>query len=349
MIVQLDIDGTITAAPEFFAWLSQSLRRARRDKTAPMQDIAWSELVERYLDGGEGDQNCEATLFRKRLHFDHIDRMVNVAVAADWTFDQFQEYKRRCRHTWAAPGVINKEIGMIKAALRLARSLKFKAPTADELLLVKQVKNRPPTPVHYSIEDQAKILAIASPFWTVATMLGGMAGLRRAEVLSLRWRDVSFGKRELTVADRVDWREKTRKTKTIPIHSDLIRVLTEWRASNPAQTLVVPWDKDPNEFSKAFKRLCRRAGLATGSFKSLRHGFATELMGLDVNAMKVQRAMGHSSIVTTQTYSHVRVADLHEAINKLQSPLTLRDKASNHLLTKDGILTNPDRDQATST
>lgn len=321
--------------------------RRRRDKTPndQPQDIPWSELKDRYLNAGEGDQNASSTLARKRSHFKHIDLMVSVDVAADWTFERFEEYKRRCSKTKAAPGVINKELGIIKAALRLARRLKYKTPSADDLREVKQVRNRPPMPVYYPSEDQAKILSIASPFWAVATLLGGKAGLRRSEVLSLRWQDVSFGKRELRVADRADWREKTRKSKTIPIHVDLLSALTEWRAANPGGTLILPWDKDPNEFTKAFKRLCRRAGLATGSFKSLRHGFATELMQLDVNAMKVQRVMGHDSILTTQTYSHVHAADLHQAINSLPSSLA----PSNHLLTKGDISTNPEHDRATST
>lgn len=283
------------------------------------------------------------------MHFKHINKMVSVAVAADWTYEQFEEFKRRCKLTGASPGVINKEIGIIKAALRLARRLKRVAPSADELRDVKQVRNRPPMPVYYGSEDQARILAIASPYWKVATLLGGKAGLRRSEVLSLRWQDISFRKRELCVADREDWREKTRKTKTIPLHPDLLRVLTERRAGNPGGTLVLPWDKDPNEFSKAFRRLCRRAGLSTGSFKALRHGFATELMQSDASAMKVQRAMGHASILTTQTYSHVRAADLHQVVNSLPSSLTPRGSVSNQLLTKGDISTNPERGQATST
>lgn len=305
-------------------------RRAdgRRPADQP-NDIAWEALVKMYLEACEGDGNCKATLERKRLHFNQIDRLMGVAMLSGWTLDKLDDFKLRSRRAGLSPGATNKALTYIKAVLRLARRKKYATLSADDLAEIKQVKRSTVTPPYYTVEDVARILAFASPFWRVAMLLGWFGGLRRGEAMALRWKDVDFKRRELHIADRVDWRSKTRRSRTVPIHDDLLAVLTEWKAVCPAGELVLPWDGDKNTFARSFKRLRKRAGLTEGTFKSLRHGFGTGLMQADVNAMKAQAAMGHNSVRTTRIYTHVRASDLHQAINSLPSPLRLAGEVSN--------------------
>jgi site-specific recombinase XerD len=49
----------------------------------------------------------------------------------------------------------------------------------------------------------------------------------------------------------------------------------------------------------------------------LRHTYATQLIKSDVNIRKVQVLLGHSSISTTQIYTHVNVEDLKKDIQNL--------------------------------
>lgn len=305
-------------------------RRADARRPSDQQnDVAWEALVKMYLEACEGDGNCKATLERKRLHFNQIDRLMGVTMLSGWTLDKLDDFKLRSRRSGLSPGATNKALTYIKAVLRLARRKKYATLSADDLADIKQVKKSAVIPPYYTVEDVARILAFASPFWRVATLLGWLGGLRRGEAMAIRWRDVDFKRRELHIADRVDWRSKTRRSRTVPIHDDLLAVLTDWKAVCPAGELVLPWDGDKNTFARSFKRLRKRAGLTEGTFKSLRHGFGTGLMQADVNAMKAQAAMGHNSVRTTQIYTHVRASDLHQAINSLPSPLRLVGEISN--------------------
>lgn len=308
----------------------ERIKRLRANEFDPLtpRDIPWAELVEKYLSIGEGDGNCAATLFRKKLHFQHINRILGIKMTSEWSVEVLEDFKKRCLRAGDAPGVINKELGIIKGVLRLARRLKYAAPSSDDVRDVKQVRNNAPEPVFYTDEDQAKILDIASPFWRVATMLGGFAGVRLGEALNIRWQDIDFVKKRMHIVDRPDWRTKTRRSNTVPLHADLVQALTEWRAANPNAIMVLPWKTDTNEFGKAFKRLVKRAGLS-GSYKSLRHGLGTALMQQDVNSMKIRDILGHASVKTTEKYAHVRARDLGEVIDRLPSPMRLVKNPSN--------------------
>lgn len=305
----------------------KSLRGGNGDPFSA-RDIPWSELIKEYLALSNGNGNCANTLARKEAHFKHIDEVMEIEMTSEWTILALERFKQLCRSDGMAPGTVNKELGYIKAALRLARRLKCAVPSSEDIAEVKQVVNDAPEAPYFTDNDQAKILAVATPFWRVATMLAGLAGLRRGEVLNLRWRDLDFVRREIHLADRKTWRRKTRNSNTVPMHDDLLVELTKWKELNPGVALVVPWYKDANEFSHAFARLVKKAGLQ-GSFKSLRHGVGTGLMQQDVSSLKIRDILGHASVKTTERYAHVRARDLGGAIDKLPSPLRHMPESSN--------------------
>ncbi len=71
-------------------------------------------------------------------------------------------------------------------------------------------------------------------------------------------------------------------------------------------------------FSKHFKKACQAAGISKGiHFHSLRHSFASNLVQQGVSIYKIKELLGHSSITTTEIYSHLNIDSLREAISKL--------------------------------
>ena len=64
---------------------------------------------------------------------------------------------------------------------------------------------------------------------------------------------------------------------------------------------------------------CRRAGLKGVTFHTLRHTFASWLGQMSgVEALTILDLLGHSSVTMTDRYMHSDLADIHDAVHKLE-------------------------------
>ena len=64
---------------------------------------------------------------------------------------------------------------------------------------------------------------------------------------------------------------------------------------------------------------CRRAGLKGVTFHTLRHTFASWLGQMSgVEALTIRDLLGHSSVTMTDRYMHSDLADIHDAVHKLE-------------------------------
>ena len=76
-----------------------------------------------------------------------------------------------------------------------------------------------------------------------------------------------------------------------------------------------------NYISKKFKQGCRLAGVSEKiHFHSLRHSFASNLVQRGVPIYTLQKLLGHSSVTTTEIYSHLSLDGLRDAVNVLNKP-----------------------------
>lgn len=181
----------------------------------------------------------------------------------------------------------------------------------------------------------------------IVTSLG--TGLRRGELLALRWGDVDLDAGTLTVQraiERADRQsrfkdpktKRSRRTISLPrfVVDRLRRHRTEraqWlRAKGlgrlSAETLVFeragePWV--PNTFGTAFARALHDAGIPHVRLHDLRHSFASMALAAGVDLKTVSSALGHSTISTTaDVYAHVTDSLMRDAAEKIDEAISLR-------------------------
>jgi integrase len=145
-------------------------------------------------------------------------------------------------------------------------------------------------------------------------------GLRAGELAGLRWEDVRFDNRLIIVQRSFDGPTKSGKIRHVPIMDSLLSMLREWRMMSPGEW-VFPNEKgnmhQPSDrvFQEIFHRVLDRAGFPKTTksgktkryivFHSLRHTFASHWVMKGGDLYKLQRIMGHQSILMTQRYSHL--------------------------------------------
>lgn len=180
-------------------------------------------------------------------------------------------------------------------------------------------------------------------------MVAWGTGLRRSEILGLKWEDVDFKKGTLTVrrslvrvkGGYVIHEPKTKKSRrTIPLPGAVIKALKAWKKKQAAEKVAfhgtynsydlvfcneIGEATNPESISRAFKRDLGRAKLPEIRFHDLRHGHATMLLELGEDITVISNRLGHSTInLTADTYSHVRERLQREASSKLDRILNLK-------------------------
>jgi site-specific recombinase XerD len=151
-------------------------------------------------------------------------------------------------------------------------------------------------------------------------------GMRLGELINMKWDWIDFKEELITVKNTNEFRTKSKRERIIPIHYKVKTFLLKY-------SLNVKKDKESLIFyrvegiklnagyiSKQFKKLVREAKLNDRiHFHSLRHSFASALIKHGVSLYIVKELLGHSSITTTQKYSHLNNGSLSQAINLLKS------------------------------
>jgi integrase len=165
-------------------------------------------------------------------------------------------------------------------------------------------------------------------------------GLRRGEVLGLRWSDVNLDQRTLRITVALQRQggalvlsePKTRSsTRVLPLPEVLVQALrrhqqlqererAELGEAWVAHGMVFPAESgtplEPRNLIRHFKSVLKAAELPDATrFHDLRHSCATFLIAQGVHPRVVMEILGHSQIsVTMNTYGHVVPADQHAAI-----------------------------------
>ena len=172
-------------------------------------------------------------------------------------------------------------------------------------------------------------------------------GMRLDEIINLTWRNVDLEARIITVGDN-SFTTKGRNQRFIPICEEAFKVIENLelrirqkdggQVQNEKGKNVIPiysfasdqgfvfCKKDGSKYcgnyvSRKFKNACIAAGADQSiHFHSLRHSFASNLVQKGVPLYTIKELLGHSSISTTEIYSHLNLDSLREAIKKLDSP-----------------------------
>lgn len=154
--------------------------------------------------------------------------------------------------------------------------------------------------------EEGHIVWIITPI-----LLSFYTGMRLGEVCRLQWRDVEG--RRVTIRQ-----QKRGYAEVIPISTKARDLLD--KAPKNLRYVIGLSDKRADidaRLSKRFTYYRKKAGLKTGSFHSLRHGFGTILAQRGARAAEIQRLMRHASIETSMRYVHLDVDDLMRRVDDL--------------------------------
>ncbi len=170
-------------------------------------------------------------------------------------------------------------------------------------------------PKRPAISDTQRILRAAEDRQDAAIYLtAALSGLRRSELLALRWEDVDFEQSSIRVFEGYSAKRagkpKSRKSRTVPMVeeiADALRDLTTREAHTDKGDLVFVSREGTHVDGSALRRrylaTLDAAGLRRLRFHDLRHTFGSLAINV-ASIVQVQAWMGHADIKTTMRYLH---------------------------------------------
>jgi integrase len=219
---------------------------------------------------------------------------------------------------------------ILKSAL--ARAVEQQALPRNPADAVKRLPKVEAEPITVLTVEQSTRLLKAIRHTTVywPTLIALATGMRRGEILALRWKNLDLengtvrvmGSLEQTKAGLRFKSTKTDKARAVPLPKFAINELRSWKRQQAENLLRLGIrqrqeglvcaredgePKQPASLTNEFTYLIGRVkDLPKVRFHDLRHSHATQLLAAGVHPKIVQERLGHSTITTTMDlYSHV--------------------------------------------
>lgn len=237
---------------------------------------------------------------------------------------------------------------VLSAALTYA--MRQELLTRNVARLVELPRYRPAEAGHWTPDETIKFLDVArpDPLYPVFALLA-LYGLRRGEVIGVRWCDVDFDRGILRIRQQVqringELRQVELKTESSQRDEPLLATAREvllrqravqaaaranagndWHGTGGDDELVFTTRTgrplESHNLARSFLRICEQHSLRRITIHGLRHSNATAQKDLQVHARDIQAILGHGDVRTTGIYEHVDLASKRNALKKVEGRL----------------------------
>jgi len=282
------------------------------------------EIIDDYIEAGEARQLKAIDGVRQRLGW--FKQQIGGLPARGLTLNDLEGCRRRpfqgrlasnkqkTLKEGRAVATVNRYRSTLKAAFYLA--LKSGKVDKNPVSFVKLSKENNKRVRWLTEEEEARLLAVLPSDYHPLVQVALHTGLRKSEQLNLRWSDVDFKRKLLTVRE-----SKSGEPRHIPMNQVVIEALQSLprmlhnpflfcgrQAGQPLRNGIKHSD---------WEKYLKRAGIQDFHWHDLQHTFASRLVMRGVDLYTVSKLMGHHSTEMTERYTHLAPNYLKNAVNAL--------------------------------
>ncbi len=261
------------------------------------------EYSKEYLDYQENVKQIRS-IVRTKACVRHLLRFFGDKRLSDVTAVDIDVYKRTRLSEGVKQNTVARELVVIRNLFYHAESRnKFfgKNPVRQSgIPTVNDKKERVLT-----TEEERRLLDACPKYLKDAIQLALNTGMRRGEILGLRWDWIDFNENLITLPQTNTKNQEMRK---VPVNQLIRKILLERKLLSGGSDFVFPSEESRTGhiywLNRSFKRACRLADIEGLRFHDFRHTAATRLVESGIPLHAVAKLLGHSTVKITERYSH---------------------------------------------
>lgn len=325
----------ITQAKQIRAAEMLRVEQARMLGFSPPGEETFAEVAARYLQYQKARLTRRAYEREQSIVDIHLKPFFNCPLAGIRRQDA-QRYVTH-RSGKASPYSIQKELNVLKHLLRL--SVEWELIPFNPTQGVKSPRV-PAGRVRYLQPKELRLLVETCPEWLRPIVaLAVSTGMRRGEILSLRWLDVDLAQSRVMLPQT-----KNGEGRMVYLNECAKGVLSFVQPTSEARvTDKIFGNVTPEQVSVMFVRVCRNLKIDDFRFHDLRHTAASWLRMSGADIHTVAQLLGHKDLRMAARYQHLSPAFLAEAVNKLDGvfgELRYQDVTAPKALTSGAAVSN---------
>jgi integrase len=282
-----------------------------------VKKVLFSDCLDEYLAWAQVNK-APNTFAMNRFYADRLREAFTCYLWA-LTAKQVEDYKVKRRAT-VSPATVNRELALLKHMC--TKAVEWSYLKVNPLRSVRLLKEPPGRLRYLTWEEMGSLVEACSPHLRPIVVTAMHTGMRKSEILGLKWQDIDFGVKTMSVH-----RTKNNEPRVIPMNQTLYDEL-----HNLPRRLHTPYvfchenGERYDEVKRSFKSACRKAGIIDFRFHDLRHTFASHLVMNGIDLKTVQYLLGHKDIRMTLRYAHLSGEHLQAAVGTLDIGLNVGTK-----------------------
>jgi integrase len=244
---------------------------------------------------------------------------------------QVERYKQDRRKTkskreeFYSPASVNRELELLSAIFNHAIDSDIIVP--NPCRKVKRFDEDNARNRYLSYEEEVRLLALLRGrrgHLLPIVQLAIHTGLRKSELLSLRWANVDFQRGLIHALNSQRERTKGKKNRSIPMNSMAREILLSLSAHNMSKKVTTEYvffnpqtGTHLGDIKKGFAAACQDAKIEDFCFHDLRRTAATRLGDAGANAFQIAAILGHADVETSKIYTVSTDEGLRRAMETL--------------------------------
>jgi integrase len=310
-------------AKKWAASVETSIQQGKYFKHAESKRLTLCDVIPGYSEEGMEHLKDRHTRIKHLVYWETKIGHVYLADIRPVLILQYRSELKRSRSNSTA----NRYVATLSALLSYAVK-ELQLLETNPVLNIKKLKEPPGRTRILDDEERINLIQACKDCKTYPEMLpivllGITTGMRRGEILNLRWADVNFKTERIVL-----WRTKNGETRTVPLVGPALIALRAWAKIRPIDNTayIFPSRVEGNSsnvfhLDHAWRLVKNAAGLTNFRFHDLRHTAASYLVMNGAGLREIGDILGHKTLAMVQRYSHLTDDHKHSTVTRMSNAI----------------------------